>query len=104
NALAYPALGLMILTLLLAYSRGGLLALLIGLGVWFALVPLRLRGAAVLATSATGALLIVTVALLLAAGLAIGFAAARRAPRSDVRRVAGVAILVALALVPAVAA
>jgi hypothetical protein len=58
NALAYPALGLMILTLLLAYSRGGLLALLVGLGLWFALVPLRLRGVAVLATSATGALLI----------------------------------------------
>jgi O-antigen ligase len=136
NALAYPALGLMILTLLLAYSRGGLLALLIGLGLWFALVPLRLRGVAVLATSATGALLIaiwafaqdglskdrmpidqrasaghelgllliVMLALLLAAGLAIGFAAARRAPRSDIRRAAGVAILVALALVPVVAA
>jgi hypothetical protein len=136
NALAYPALGLMILTLLLAYSRGGLLALLIGLGLWFALVPLRLRGVTVLATSATGALLIaiwafsqdglskdrmpidqrasaghelgvllvVMVALLLAAGLAIGFAAARRAPRSDMRRAAGVAILVALALVPVVAA
>jgi O-Antigen ligase len=136
NALAYPALGLMILTLLLAYSRGGLLALLIGLGLWFALVPLRLRGVAVLATSATGALLIaiwafaqdglskdrmpidqrasaghelgllliVMIALLLAAGLAIGFAAARRAPRSDIRRAAGVAILVALALVPVVAA
>jgi O-Antigen ligase len=58
NALAYPALGLMILTLLLAYSRGGLLALVIGLGLWFALVPLRLRGVAVLATSGGGALLI----------------------------------------------
>jgi O-Antigen ligase len=136
NALAYPALGLMILTLLLAYSRGGLLALLVGLGLWFALVPLRLRGVAVLATSASGALLIaiwafaqdglskdrmpidqrasaghelgllliVMIALLLAAGLAIGFAAARRAPRSDIRRAAGVAILVALALVPVVAA
>jgi hypothetical protein len=58
NALAYPALGIMLLTLLMAYSRGGLLALLIGLAVWFALVPLRLRGVAVLATSATGALLV----------------------------------------------
>jgi O-antigen ligase len=136
NALAYPALGLMLLTLLLAYSRGGLLALLIGLALWFALVPLRLRGVAVLAASASGALalaiwafsqdglskdrmsidqraaaghelgvlLIVMVALLLATGLAIGFASAMRAPRKDVRRVAGVAILVALALVPFVAA
>jgi O-antigen ligase len=132
NALAYPALGLMLLTLLMAYSRGGLLALLIGLVVWFALVPLRLRGVAVLAASAGGAvlvaiwafaqdglskdrmaidqraaaghelgvLLIVLVAVLLAAGLAIGFTAARPAPRSDIRRAAGVTILVALALVP----
>jgi O-antigen ligase len=58
GALAYPALGLMLLTLLLAYSRGGLLALVIGLAAWFTLVPLRLRGVAVLATSATGAVLI----------------------------------------------
>ena len=40
------------------------------------------------------------IALLLAAGLAIGFAAARRAPRTDIRREAGVVLLVALALVP----
>jgi hypothetical protein len=132
NALAYPALGLMLLTLLLAYSRGGLLALVIGVGLWFTLVPLRLRGVAVLATSAAGAvlaaiwafsqdglskdrmpidqraaaghelgvLLVVMIALLLAAGLAIGFAAARRAPRGDTRRAAGVVILLVLALVP----
>jgi hypothetical protein len=47
-----------------------------------------------------GVLLIVMIAVLLAAGLAIGFAAARRAPRGDTRRAAGVAILLALALVP----
>jgi hypothetical protein len=136
NAIAYPVLGVLLLTLLLAYSRGGLLALLIGLGLWFALVPLRLRGVAVLATSATGAfivaiwtfaqdglskdrmpidqraaaghelgvLLIVMIALLLAAGLAIGFAAARRAPRSDIRRKAGIVLLVLLAMVPVLAA
>ena len=40
------------------------------------------------------------VLVLLAVGLAIGFAAARRAPAQAVRRRAGVAILVALALVP----
>src|SRR4051812_48838744 len=132
NALAYPALGMMLLTLLLAYSRGGLLALMAGLALWFAVVPLRLRGVAVLATSAfaavvaaiwafsqdglskdrmaldqrasagheLGLLLIVMIAGLLLAGLAIGFAAARRAPTRDVRRFAGIAILVALALVP----
>jgi O-Antigen ligase/Tetratricopeptide repeat len=54
SALAYPALGLLFVTLLLAYSRGALLALAIGCAVWFAVVPLRLRGAVVLAVSALG--------------------------------------------------
>lgn len=58
NALAYPALGLLALTILLAYSRGALLAAVIGAAFWFAFVPLRLRGAAVLLTSAFGAGLI----------------------------------------------
>jgi hypothetical protein len=48
NVLAYPAMGIMWVTLLLAYSRGALAALVLGLALWFALVPLRLRGAAVL--------------------------------------------------------
>ncbi len=48
SALAYPAMGLLLLTLLLAYSRGALVALAIGLVAWFCVVPLRLRGAAVL--------------------------------------------------------
>jgi hypothetical protein len=52
SALAYPALGLLVVALLLAYSRGALLALAVGCAVWFAVVPLRLRGVAVLATSA----------------------------------------------------
>jgi hypothetical protein len=52
SALAYPATGLLLLTLMLAYSRGALAALLVGLLLWFVLVPLRLRGAAVLILSA----------------------------------------------------
>ena len=52
SALAYPALGLLFVALLLAYSRGALLALACGCALWFAIVPLRLRGVAVLATSA----------------------------------------------------
>jgi O-antigen ligase len=51
TALAYPALGLMLLTLALAYSRGALAALAVGVIAWFALVPLRLRSAAVLVTA-----------------------------------------------------
>ena len=48
SALSYPAMGVLLLTLLLAYSRGALVALVLGLVLWFAIVPLRLRGAAVL--------------------------------------------------------
>jgi len=134
NALAYPALGLLFVALLLAYSRGGLLALACGCAVWFAIVPLRLRGVVVLATSAFGgglvalwafaqnplstdnvpladratgghelgiALLAMVIVLLLA-GMAIGFAAAQRAPSRDTRRQAGIVVLTALALVPVV--
>ena len=59
NALAYPVLTLLLVAVLLAYSRGALLALVIGCGVWFVVVPLRLRGAAVLGIGALGAILIV---------------------------------------------
>jgi len=59
SALAYPAMGLLLLTLMLAYSRGALVALALGLALWFAIVPLRLRGAAVLLTGAAGAGLMV---------------------------------------------
>jgi hypothetical protein len=55
SALAYPAIGLLLLTLMLAYSRGALIALAVGVALWFAIVPLRLRGAAVLLTGAAGA-------------------------------------------------
>jgi hypothetical protein len=52
SALAYPAMGLMLLTLMLAYSRGALVALALGLALWFCIVPLRLRGAAILISGA----------------------------------------------------
>ncbi|WP_027005350.1 tetratricopeptide repeat protein [Conexibacter woesei] len=58
NALAYPIMGLLLLTVLLAYSRGSLLAMAVGLGFWFLVVPLRLRGVAVLACGAVGAVLV----------------------------------------------
>jgi cytochrome c-type biogenesis protein CcmH/NrfG len=58
NALAYPALGLLVVTVLLAYSRGALLALACGCAVWFIVAPLRLRGVAVLATSGLGGLMV----------------------------------------------
>ena len=55
SALAYPAMGLMLLTMMLAYSRGALVALVLGLALWFCIVPLRLRGAAVLISGAIAA-------------------------------------------------
>ncbi len=55
NALAYPAMGILLITLMLAYSRGALIALAIGLTLWFCIVPLRLRGAAVLLIGGLGA-------------------------------------------------
>ncbi len=135
NALAYPVMTVLLLTMLLAYSRGALLAAVVGGAFWFAVVPLRLRGAAVLAAGSVGAVLVaiwafaqdplsedrvalalrtgsghelgvalVAVLLLeLAAGLAIGFALSRRAPRPEARRRVGVSVLVGLALIPIVA-
>jgi O-antigen ligase/Tfp pilus assembly protein PilF len=55
RALAYPAVGLLLLTLVLAYSRGALAALAVGLALWFWVVPLRMRSAALLIVGALGA-------------------------------------------------
>ncbi len=134
GALAYPALMLLLVTLMLAYSRGALLAAAIGSAFYFAAVPLRLRSLSVLVLGGLGAaavvvwafsrpalsvdhvalaarahdghllgLLLVGVAVLVgAAGLAVRFAASRWPPAPAQRRRAGVAVLVALALVPVV--
>jgi hypothetical protein len=134
NALAYPIMGILLLTVLLAYSRGSLLAVAVGCAFWFVVVPLRLRGVAVLAVGAVGAVavavwvfaqdtltkdgvpiderttsghqlgvaVLVMVLVLLAAGLAMGFAAARRAPSEPARKRAGATILVAVGLVPVI--
>ena len=55
RALAYPALGLLILTILLTQSRGALVAAGLALVVWLAVVPLRLRTLLVLAVPAAAA-------------------------------------------------
>jgi hypothetical protein len=54
RALAYPAMGLLLTTLVLAYSRGALAALALGLLLWLCLVPLRLRAAALLIAGTLG--------------------------------------------------
>jgi O-antigen ligase len=51
NALAAPALCLLLVTLVLSYSRGAVLAALVGAAFWFALVPLRLRALALAAVA-----------------------------------------------------
>lgn len=48
RVLAYPATGLLMVTLMLAYSRGALIVTAIGVALWLCLVPLRLRAAALL--------------------------------------------------------
>jgi hypothetical protein len=55
RALAYPAMSLLMLTLMLAYSRGALVALAIGVLLWFCVVPLRLRSATLLILAGLGA-------------------------------------------------
>ena len=55
NALAWPGIGLLLVCLMLSYSRGALVALLVGLALWFAVVPLRLRGTVALAAAVLGA-------------------------------------------------
>jgi O-antigen ligase len=55
RSLTVPALAMLLTTLMLSYSRGALLAAVIGLGCWLILVPLRLRATLLLALGALGA-------------------------------------------------
>jgi tetratricopeptide (TPR) repeat protein len=55
NALAWPAMALLFVCLMLSYSRGALAALVIGVALWMAIVPLRLRALAALAAGVLGA-------------------------------------------------
>jgi hypothetical protein len=59
NALAWPGLGLLLTCLMLSYSRGALLAVIVGLAAWFAVVPLRQRSMIVLAAGVVGAGLLI---------------------------------------------
>jgi tetratricopeptide (TPR) repeat protein len=55
RALAYPALGLCFVAIMLTQSRGALAAAVLGGAAWFALVPLRLRSLPVLILPALAA-------------------------------------------------
>lgn len=54
RALAVPAIGVLVVTILLSLSRGALVIAALGLVVWFALVSVRLRAVAVLILGAAG--------------------------------------------------
>jgi hypothetical protein len=54
RTLAVPAIAVLVPTLLLAASRGSIAVAVIGLAVWFAVAPLRLRSAAILAVGVAG--------------------------------------------------
>ncbi len=54
KALAVPAIAVLLTVLMLSYSRGALIAAVVGLGCWFVLVPLRLRATLLLALGAVG--------------------------------------------------
>jgi len=55
GALAAPALCALLVTVLLSFSRGALAAAVIGAGLWFVLVPLRLRALATVAIAGAAA-------------------------------------------------
>ncbi len=99
SALAYPAMGLTIVTLMLAYSRGALAALVIGVAVWMCVVPLRLRGARVLIVGTLGAAPVVAWDFSRHALSSDGVALPARATAGHQLGVLLVAMLIVLALV-----
>ncbi|MDQ6811837.1 MAG: O-antigen ligase family protein, partial [Actinomycetota bacterium] len=54
RALCVPAIALLVTVVVLSYSRSALLAAILGIGCWFALVPVRLRAALVLGLGLAG--------------------------------------------------
>ena len=58
--LAPALICLALVTVMLSYSRGALLALIVGLIFWFVFVPARLRSAAVLGIGAAGAVIVIS--------------------------------------------
>lgn len=63
RALAFPATGMLIATLLIAQSRGALAGAVVGCALWFAIVPLRLRSVVQLTAAAVAAAPVVAWAL-----------------------------------------
>ncbi len=55
RTIAVPAITVLVLGLVMSYGRGALAAAVVGVAVWFAVVPFRLRAALVLGVGAAGA-------------------------------------------------
>jgi cytochrome c-type biogenesis protein CcmH/NrfG len=98
RALSAPAIAILVPALLLAESRGALVAAVIACGCWFGLVPLRLRAALILAVGTAGG------AAIAAWGLATHSISADHvvlAARTSAGHAFGVVLLVVLALTAA---
>ncbi|MBV8216963.1 MAG: O-antigen ligase family protein [Solirubrobacterales bacterium] len=54
RALTVPAIAVLLTVLILSYSRGALIAVVVGLGTWLVFVPYRLRATLLLALGAIG--------------------------------------------------
>lgn len=63
RALSVPAIAVLVTALVLSYSRSALAVAVVGVALWFALVPWRLRAATVLGLGAAGAGVLVAWAL-----------------------------------------
>jgi hypothetical protein len=63
RAIAVPAISILVSVVVLSISRGAVAAAVVGLGCWFVLTPLRLRGLLVLALGAAGGAVIAIWAL-----------------------------------------
>ena len=63
SALAFPLMGLLVVALVLCYSRGAMIAAVVAAALWLAFVPLRLRSLAVLVAGTVGALPVILWAL-----------------------------------------
>jgi O-Antigen ligase len=98
RVLTVPSIAILVTALILSYSRGALLAAIIGLACWFALAPLRLRGSLVLALGAAGGAVATVWAL---AHHAITHDNATLAARTSAGHDFGVVLLVVVALTAA---
>lgn len=98
SALAYPAIGLLMVTLMLAYSRGALAVAAIGVAIWLCIVPLRLRGALMLLVCGICAAAVVGFAFSSAALSSEGVAIAQRVSAGHQLGVLLAALIVLLAL------